>query len=95
MKGKVPQPLFSYGFLNDLSRFPICTDLDAIAKFEADEKARLKAINANPEACHFKIPYDSVEKIAGELNDQKRFYGPIYESTINFLKAIKDSGLSQ
>lgn len=88
----IPQPLFSFGFANDLSRFPTFNSLDEITEFEADIKKQLadKTIEQK-EAYHFTLPYSSVEKIAGELNDKKRFYGPIYESTINFIRALKDS----
>ena len=91
MKGSVPQPLFSFGFSNDLSGFPVCNNLEDIAKFEDIKKIELKETKKKPEAYHFTIPYNKVEKISGELNDKKRFFGPIYDSTINFIKALKDS----
>lgn len=90
--GKIPQPLFSFGFFDNLSRFPVCKNLDDIAKFETNVKEGLKTGTLTKrEGYHFTIPSEHVEKVAGELNDKKRFYGPIYESTINFVKALKDS----
>ena len=89
---KIPQPLFSFGFFNDLSSFPVCNSLDDIAEFEAKVKQRLQDKTLQQrEAYHFTLPYPEVERIAGELNDKKRFYGPIYQSTMNFMKALKDS----
>jgi len=93
MKGKLPQPLFSFGFANDLSRFPAYNHLDDITKHESNIKQQLRnGKKPSKEAYHFTIPYSEVEKIAGELSDAKRFYGPIYDSTINFVRALRDSG---
>ena len=97
--GKIPQPLFSYGFADDLERFPNnnlrfpkLDSLDAIAEFEAKIKEGLKSGSVEKrEAHHFTLPYIGVEQIAGEIHDSGRFYGPIYESTINFIRALTDS----
>ncbi len=92
--GKIPQPLFSFGFLDDLSRFPVCNSLDDIAGFEARIKKGLQDRTLEQkEAYHFTLPKFKVETIVGELNDGKRFYGPIYESTMNFMRALKDEGI--
>ena len=91
--GKVPQLLFSFGFLNDLSEFPVCRSLDDIAKFESRTKQALaEGREPHREAYPFTVHYASVEGIAGELNDKRRFYGPIYQSTINFIGALRDAG---
>ena len=87
----IPQLLFSFGFANELSRFPFCRNLDEIAEFKAKIEKALNERKESREAYHFTISYESVEKVVGELYDKKRFYGPIYESTINFIKALKDS----
>jgi len=92
--GKIPQPLFSFGFENCLEQFPVCRSLDDVAQFEAAIKKQLteKTIEQR-EGYHFTLPLKAVETIAGQLNDSKRFYGPIYESTINFLRALRDGRL--
>ena len=90
--GKIPQPLFSFGFLDDLSEYPVCRSSDDISEFEARTKKGLQEKTLQQkEGYHFTIPYSEVEKIAGEINDSKRFYGPIYESTINFLRTLRNS----
>ncbi|MBU3940425.1 MAG: hypothetical protein KKH88_00655 [Nanoarchaeota archaeon] len=93
----VPQPLFSFGFSDDLSRFEACRSLDEIATFEERTKTGLReGILPEREGYHFTVPYDQVETIAGKLNEQGehgRFYGPIHESTTNFLRALRDYSL--
>jgi hypothetical protein len=91
--GKIPQPLFSFGFLDDLSEFTVCRSLDDITTFEDKTKKSLQeGTLQQKEAYHFTVPSIAVEKVAGELNNSKRFYGPIFESTMNFVRALKDSG---
>lgn len=90
--GKIPQPLFSFGFLDGLSGFPICRSLDDIAEFEERIKQGLQEKTLQQkEGYHFAIPLDSVEKITGEINDAGRFYGPIFESSINFVRALRNN----
>jgi len=90
--GKIPQPLFSFGFLSvDLTRFSNCRSIDEIAEFETATKQKLESGELEKkEGYHFTIPLKSVETIVGELHDQKRFYGPIAESHTNFHSALKD-----
>jgi len=89
--GKIPQPLFSFGFLDDLSRFPVCKSLDNITEFEARTKERLGDGTIQPrEAYHFAVPYEQVGGIVGGLDASNRFYGPVYDSTMNFVRALKD-----
>lgn len=89
--GKIPQLLFSFGFASDLSRFPVCRSLDEIAEFEERTKKGLgDGTLDKKEAYHFTIPDETVEDVAGRLNDSKRFYGPIYESTMNFIRTLRD-----
>jgi len=77
--GKIPQPLFSFGFSNDLGRFPVYENLDALAEFEEKTKDAIRNKGMKQkEAYHFAIPFKSVEKIAGTLDDAKKLYGPIY-----------------
>jgi len=91
--GKIPQPLFSFGFANDLSGFYQCHSLDGVAKFEDRTKQRLKEGELKPqEAYHFTLPYKKIEPITGELDQQGRFYGPIYDSTMNFIRALRKTG---
>jgi hypothetical protein len=87
--GKIPQLLFSFGFAADLSGFPKCDSLEAIAEFEGKIKEELKnnPINSK-EGYHFTLPVEKVVKIAGDLNDNGKFYGPIYDSTTNFMKSL-------
>jgi hypothetical protein len=86
--GKIPQPLFSFGFECDLRKFPNMKNLDDIDEFEQ----KIKKSGEGREAYHFTIQRDVVEKIIGELNDKKRFYGPIYQSSINFIRALRNYG---
>lgn len=90
----VPQPLFSFAFSDDLSNFTSLSSLEEIAEFEESTKKGLKEQRIKQkEAYNFTIPYKNVEKITGEINDSRKFYGPIYESTINFIKSLKDYGM--
>ena len=90
--GKIPQILFSFGFAADLSTFPKLDSLDQIAEFEATTKQKIQSRELEQrEGYHFTIPYSQVEQVTGELHDQGKFYGPIHESTMNFVKALKDS----
>jgi len=77
--GQIPQPLFSYGFEADLSQFPVCNSLEDIEDFEALTKGALADRALEPrEAYHFTVPYEQVERVANELHDAGKFYGPIY-----------------
>ncbi len=92
--GTIPQLLFSFGFLNDLSRFPVGHTLEDIAEFEAQVRGRLNDRTLQQrEAYHFTVPLASAEKVTWELRGSERLYGPVYESTMNFFKALKDEKL--
>jgi hypothetical protein len=92
--GKIPQPLFSFGFMSDLSRFPNMKDLEDITMFEVQTKEGIRDGEVEKqEAYHFTIHRDIAEEITGQLNDQNRFYGPIYQSTLNFIKILRDKYL--
>jgi len=90
--GKVPQPLFSYGFAADLLHFPRLDSLDAIAEFEAKTKQQIEKSGEQKESYHFKISRSKVEQITGQLDEQQRFYGPVYQSTIDFIRELKNFG---
>lgn len=91
--GKIPQPLFSFGFSSDLSWFPKLDSLDAITEFESTTKQKLESGELEKkEGYHFTIPLKEAEAIVEELHDQRRFYGPIAESHTNFHRALKDTG---
>lgn len=90
MKGQFPQPLFSFGFTNDLSNFPNCNSLEDITEFEQRIKGNLRTTGEKPkEAYGFTIPLEKAEEIAVKINEQKRFFGPIYGSTKDFLKKLE------
>jgi hypothetical protein len=90
--GKIPQILFSFGFADDLSGFRVCNNLDDVLEFESVVKQGL-SLNATSqrESYHFTVPYSEVENIAGELERRKRFYGPIYQSTLDFMRHLRNS----
>ena len=66
--------------------------LDNIGEYEERLKGTLLSYGYHfvGESKSFTLPYPKVEKVAGELEEQGKFYGPIYQSTMNFLKALKD-----
>ena len=92
-EGGVPQLLFSFGYLDNLTRFPIMSSIREIEKFEAS----LKGIHETGylrkrEGYHFAVPVANIEEITSALEgdgDNSRFHGPIYESTQNFISALK------
>ncbi len=87
MCGGYPQPLASYTFSNDLSQFPKCNNLDEVLEFR--EKI-IQGIQSGKiqkkEGYHFTLSLSNVESIIGQLQNQKKFYGPIYDSVTNFLR---------
>jgi hypothetical protein len=88
--GKIPQPLFSFGFLDDLSDFPVCRTLDDIAEFESKTKKGLQEKTIpQREAYHFTVPYENVGRVAGILELEKKFYGPIHDSLSNFIDLLR------
>ncbi len=95
MVGEYTQSLASFTFENALSRFPKCNDLDQILEFRKNilEGIRQGHISSKKEAHPFTVSSDNLERVAGELNDQGRFYGPIYDSITNSQRALKDAGI--
>ena len=70
-----------------------CRGLDDVREFEAQIKKALAKTNKKAEAYHFTVPYELTEKIAGEINEEGKFFGPIHTSTLNFMRTLKDSKL--
>ncbi|MDO8528365.1 MAG: hypothetical protein Q7S06_00545 [Nanoarchaeota archaeon] len=90
--GKIPQPLFSFGFFDDLSRFHVERSLEEVIEFESEVKKDIQNQRIHGvEAHHFAIPHRYVERVVGELDELNRFYGPIYDSTTNFVRTLKDN----
>ncbi|MFH1607990.1 MAG: hypothetical protein ABIA78_02555 [archaeon] len=85
-------PLASFTCENVLSDFPYFENLESILEFREKVIMGIKegAIKEK-EGHHFTVPYRSLEKIAGELNNQGRFYGPVYDSIINSMRALKNN----
>ncbi len=93
--GGYPQPLASFTFENTLLGFPLCNTLDKILEFKESvlEGINQGRISSKKEGHPFAVPYHNLERIAGELNGQGRFYGPIYDSIINSQRVLKDTGI--
>ena len=89
----VPQPLLSYGFLADLSRYEVLESHDDVARFEDAIKFGIRSGHTpNKEGFHFAVSLADVDNITTEINRQNRFYGPILESHQRFHEALKREG---
>ena len=100
MKGEAPQPLFSYGFLDDLSGFPVIESLRQLTRFEESLKLTQDAeYLKSREGYHFAVPARYVGHIIDSLSGcsgksgTNRFHGPIFHSVSNFRKVLDIDGL--
>ncbi len=93
MVGGYPQTLASFTFETAFSRLTNYNALDQILEFRENilEGIREGHILSKKEAHPFTVSYGSLEKVAGELNDQGRFYGPVYNSIIDSQRALNDA----